>query len=250
LGNGCGEVKSVIGSVIRGWVVVQFRIYTGRSGRKRLLPLAMTAIVELAAILNNNTLMAKKMRVGVKAAWIAGICVILATGITAIVSQQGNNDKESTNQKVDIQTVNNDNSQKDIKNENNTFNNTTNKYIYNNTTIYKIDSNNRLIKDTFHVTTYKIPLVLCWDDFHFSVNSTFTAVQTNPFVKGDSKNITGKWKFNKDETEVEIYSDEFPDNKFLLKNLIIDSSYFQFDYYYNKYVFRRGFSIDPKKTSR
>lgn len=67
------------------------------------------------------------MRVGIKAAWIGGSCLILATIITAIIA----NSKKSRNnssiqsvdhQKVDTGSINNYNAGRDVKIENNIYN--------------------------------------------------------------------------------------------------------------------------------
>ena len=71
--------------------------------------------------------MAKQVRVGVKAAWIGGSCLILATIITAIIanSKKGRNNssiQSVDDQKVDTGSIHNYNAGRDVKIENNNYN--------------------------------------------------------------------------------------------------------------------------------
>lgn len=175
------------------------------------------------------------MRVGVKAAWIGGTCLILASIITAVISKMNNKGKVPTVNKID-------NSVKNENNYNNSFNKVINNSTLKNTTIYKIDTiKSKLTKvDSFFVIAKKPPAVLYWNNFSFMPSGTFAADEYDPFTK-NTKQITGRWNFNKEETEISMFSNEETNEVFTLKNLIIKDTFFQFDFFYNNYVFRRGF---------
>jgi hypothetical protein len=78
-----------------------------------------------AFILNKPILMKKQMRVGVKAASIGGICVIVAAILTALLTNSSfekSQIQKVDSQKVDTGSISNYNAGRDLKIENNTYN--------------------------------------------------------------------------------------------------------------------------------